>query len=585
MAVSLSEQRTLLLRSGNMCAFPDCHVRLTNHTPAGLLVVGEVAHITAGSAGGPRVDTRLTAAQRDRADNLILLCMIHHKLIDSQPSVFTAAVLLDMKFQHELWVEQRLSRHDLAPPKGRWHNVIHPLSDSHTTEIGFAERTFSPLGLLPPENTGALVQSRFMWQAALATIDALKLLERNTFSDPEHLGDRSATIICELYGDWLVQQDNTIEIVSCRHVEPARGPIANPRRLLDHGLVSLFKDWSTVQGSVRCRLVTNAHIAQPLQIALAEVGREDSLDGPPSKAFNDLVHEFTTQLTRSSLEAKTGTAEQVRAQVLRFLSVLTVESGVPDRKSIDAVGIRAYLDPMLRKLNLDPASAEMVWSALVVHLLGAMTGSRRVTPEDLIRTIRQTAPAATRLVPESVATDPAQRVLAHLTVYAASMTSTAGVWSELTEETIRTAIVASINAWDLGVATAETFNGRGKTDILVRLSDGATLIIELKYWSGRKDFAKALQQLLSYTAWRDKGIVIMPLITLQAVTSAIQEAHAEIQALPNCVPPVPVFVTERMDYTLTALGDPLQVIDLCLLPVPLTTSGRPRPGRPVRKKT
>jgi hypothetical protein len=77
-AIPLAQQRKLLQRSGNMCAFPGCGVLLTAEgTPEDpVVVLGEIAHIVAESPGGPRGESPLTAKQRNSYPNLILLCSL-----------------------------------------------------------------------------------------------------------------------------------------------------------------------------------------------------------------------------------------------------------------------------------------------------------------------------------------------------------------------------------------------------------------------------------------------------------------------------------------------------------------------------
>jgi len=118
LAVPVSEQRKLLQRSGNICAYPGCRARLTSAGTDSdpLVVVSEMAHIVAESPDGPRGASALTAAERNRYENLILLCNVHHELIDSQPATYTVEFLLDIKAAHERWVEQRLEGFDIARP-------------------------------------------------------------------------------------------------------------------------------------------------------------------------------------------------------------------------------------------------------------------------------------------------------------------------------------------------------------------------------------------------------------------------------------------------------------------------------------
>ncbi|MDE3098791.1 MAG: hypothetical protein KGJ88_04910 [Verrucomicrobiota bacterium] len=64
-------------------------------------VTGEVCHIKAQSAGGPRFDSAQTDEQRHAFDNLILLCSVHHRVVDDRPDTYTAELLKEMKEMHE----------------------------------------------------------------------------------------------------------------------------------------------------------------------------------------------------------------------------------------------------------------------------------------------------------------------------------------------------------------------------------------------------------------------------------------------------------------------------------------------------
>jgi hypothetical protein len=71
-------------------------------------LVGEECHIVARSPDGPRGVSPLTAEERDKYANLILLCNVHHKQIDDQVNAFPVDTLLKMKAEHEAWVKKQL---------------------------------------------------------------------------------------------------------------------------------------------------------------------------------------------------------------------------------------------------------------------------------------------------------------------------------------------------------------------------------------------------------------------------------------------------------------------------------------------
>ncbi len=82
-------------------------------------------------------------------------------------------------------------------------------------------------------------------------------------------------------------------------------------------------------------------------------------------------------------------------------------------------------------------------------------------------------------------------------------------FKEMNEEGIRTHFLLSLNAAYEGEATGETFNGKGKTDILVRHQDQNVFIGECKIWKGAKHFGEAVDQLMGYVTWRDTKAAIL----------------------------------------------------------------------------
>jgi hypothetical protein len=91
--------KSLFARSGNRCAFSNCFVPLVEEND---IVTGEVCHIKARNARGPRYDPSQTDAERNDSANLILLCARHHKIVDDAPATHSVQILLAMKREREL---------------------------------------------------------------------------------------------------------------------------------------------------------------------------------------------------------------------------------------------------------------------------------------------------------------------------------------------------------------------------------------------------------------------------------------------------------------------------------------------------
>lgn len=62
---------------------------------------GEMAHIHAVSAGGPRHKIGMTPEEKNNIENLMLLCEEHHHMIDSNPNEYGDGFLIAQKRRHE----------------------------------------------------------------------------------------------------------------------------------------------------------------------------------------------------------------------------------------------------------------------------------------------------------------------------------------------------------------------------------------------------------------------------------------------------------------------------------------------------
>jgi hypothetical protein len=80
-------------------------------------VLGAECHIIAQKKDGPRGDDELALEKRDYFDNLILLCLACHKIIDDQPEKYTVNDLRQLKTDHEKWFRELSGRFDQAKQK------------------------------------------------------------------------------------------------------------------------------------------------------------------------------------------------------------------------------------------------------------------------------------------------------------------------------------------------------------------------------------------------------------------------------------------------------------------------------------
>ena len=109
MAITDKTRKVLWGRSGNRCAIcrqtlvVDC-TDVDDHA-----VVGDECHIHSGARNGPRYDATFNEALIDEFDNLLLLCRVHHKMVDDQKETYTADILRSIKRNHEQWVNEKFT--------------------------------------------------------------------------------------------------------------------------------------------------------------------------------------------------------------------------------------------------------------------------------------------------------------------------------------------------------------------------------------------------------------------------------------------------------------------------------------------
>ncbi len=145
------------------------------------------------------------------------------------------------------------------------------------------------------------------------------------------------------------------------------------------------------------------------------------------------------------------------------------------------------------------------------------------------------------------------------------------------EQTIRDFLLFVLNANYAGGVSGETFRGAGKTDLLLHWKERDAFIAECKFWPGPTGFKEAIDQLLSYTVWRDTRIALILFLRDIADTTAIigkaARALAEhprfVEKLDGSGDPL-----RRQDFAMHAAGDQARLVRLSLLPVVITQPGQ-----------
>jgi len=100
------DRKKLWGRAGSRCAI--CNRELTRLDRIDS-IIGDEAHIRSKREAGPRHEPSYPAEKLDTYENLILLCKIHHKLVDDNEAKYKTERLVETKDRHERHVSAALS--------------------------------------------------------------------------------------------------------------------------------------------------------------------------------------------------------------------------------------------------------------------------------------------------------------------------------------------------------------------------------------------------------------------------------------------------------------------------------------------
>jgi hypothetical protein len=98
---------------------------------------------------------------------------------------------------------------------------------------------------------------------------------------------------------------------------------------------------------------------------------------------------------------------------------------------------------------------------------------------------------------------------------------------------LRSHFLVQLNGHYEGQATGETFNYEGKTDILIRVEGRNIFIAECKFWDGPKMLTATLDQILSYTSWRDTKVAVIIFNRRKNLSGVLDAIPKTVEAHPN----------------------------------------------------
>lgn len=238
------------------------------------------------------------------------------------------------------------------------------------------------LTIEPPDDAGAPTADRYEWQAAMATADGLSLY-LESIDDHGNLDDsKNPRILCEYHEDWVAIRDRDAQLNSAKHKDPAFGAYTTIKQLVDDGgLAHLFIAWMALHQMPLCRLVTSAGLAsgpardlERATIDLRNLGSDG--DSIQIAIYEPTIIGLFRELDRyadslpenwrngSGEDSRDPSAEH-RLLVANFLSMLTIDHSLIQRRYLSYAAPGMYVTPILGKLGVPSNRAEAVWNAVL----------------------------------------------------------------------------------------------------------------------------------------------------------------------------------------------------------------------------
>lgn len=230
-------------------------------------------------------------------------------------------------------------------------------------------------------------------------------------------------------------------------------------------------------------------------------------------------------------------AEQVRGMIDRTLS--EIKSYLENLRR-DATGLNSQLRQLARDA-IERRRTKLLENQSLVSSLGFPLKERQDAPRTYVapevrRNISPTLPPASTAAfkPEpALSTADYEHILNVIQNMAQVMELSPSAFATMDEESLRSHFLVQLNGHYQGGATGETFNYVGKTDILIRVQGKNIFIGECKYWSGPKKLLETIDQLLSYSSWRDTKVAVIIFNRKKNFSAVIDAIPSTVETHPN----------------------------------------------------
>ncbi len=238
--------------------------------------------------------------------------------------------------------------------------------------------------------------------------------------------------------------------------------------------------------------------------------------------FQDVMN-LDADSTRASIDATVRQIEQ-------YLSWVRIDCSHWNERVTTEVenSIRHRKNRLLNQANLVSALGLPIKRRPDSDVVGAVPITRKKRPVEL------PPPPREAFKPEPTLPDSEyEYILNVIDNMSKSIERSPTTFVQMKEEQIRDHILVSLNGHYEGDATGETFNSRGKTDILIRADGRNVFIAECKIWRGPAKLLEAIDQVLGYLTWRDTKAALLLFSKNVNFTNILSSIAATVPEHPN----------------------------------------------------
>jgi hypothetical protein len=133
------------------------------------------------------------------------------------------------------------------------------------------------------------------------------------------------------------------------------------------------------------------------------------------------------------------------------------------------------------------------------------------------------------------------------------------------EEGLRDILLLSLQSSEQLSTTGESFNKKGKTDILIRHGNSNVFVAECKIWDGKEYFLEGITQLLGYLTWRDSKTSAIIFVKNKKINDVIEKVKKFIPTHPNFLSHINDVNESWFNYNFHLEDDRDSVVKIALL--------------------